>query len=515
MNPSKLPLMDYYYPDDAMQPVGPLPEAALKALHQGGVITDDTSVAAAGAENWVIYSKVFRPATPSFRGQEPRAVGLGNDILPEAVSPPLGHDSAAGESRQAPRKRQGWLIGGAIMGGIVTLGMAAWFLTMRSSGSGSVTAPDAAALSAAPKPEADGVSNAQALSSSSSSPFKNTALAAATGETETPVKEVAPKPKPAPGLPTHALAEWYEFGHHQGKDAVAVFSLFGEKPRPTKSQVLHLIRNFRVEIGGSDQEAVQLCLDGYQDGLESKAPRYAVAADQAESILPEAMRGYGRFPALDDPVAYAPEAAPEPGNAETDVLDHVIAATVCIENPEGSGSGFFITPNVILTNQHVVEGFSKQTIRIKDKITTEGIVFVVAPEYDAALVVVAVSDHPYLKVGDSNLVRVGQEITAVGYPIESKFSATTTFGRISSTDRNIDGNPCFQLDLSINHGNSGGPLVNSAGEVIGINTFGLGDYNVDRFNFAIKINALREFVERGLSQLDEDLEKHRSKSKQK
>ena len=101
-----------------------------------------------------------------------------------------------------------------------------------------------------------------------------------------------------------------------------------------------------------------------------------------------------------------------------------------------------------------------------------------------------------MKIGNSDKVHVGDDITAIGFPESDKLSATSTFGHISSIDpdRKVYGNPCFHIDLTINHGNSGGPLIDRGGRVIGINTFGFAEDGIDRFNFAIKMNAVIEFI---------------------
>jgi len=71
-------------------------------------------------------------------------------------------------------------------------------------------------------------------------------------------------------------------------------------------------------------------------------------------------------------------------------------------------------------------------------------------------------------------------------------------GQVSNVDRTFLDHPVYQLDLSANHGNSGGPVVDESGKVIGILTFGLGDLQIDRFNFAIRSEVVQAFIDEKL-----------------
>ncbi|MCL4500428.1 MAG: trypsin-like peptidase domain-containing protein, partial [Deltaproteobacteria bacterium] len=138
------------------------------------------------------------------------------------------------------------------------------------------------------------------------------------------------------------------------------------------------------------------------------------------------------------------------------------------------GSGFIIDPaGLIITNNHVVEGADKITVKLiggKDyKATIKGR----DPKTDLALIQISNPPHDLvvLKLGDSDAVRVGDWVMAVGNPFG--LSHTVTQGIISAKGRVIGAGPYdnfLQTDASINPGNSGGPLLNLKGEVVGINT---------------------------------------------
>ena len=117
-------------------------------------------------------------------------------------------------------------------------------------------------------------------------------------------------------------------------------------------------------------------------------------------------------------------------------------------------------------------------------------------------------EHPVLRIADERTVRVGDNVTAVGFPesdgiarltgssaiwpVMREMEATSTFGRISARNRQVGKNDCFQVDMTINHGNSGGPTLDSEGRVVAISTFGLGEG--DRINFVIKMTAVMHFI---------------------
>ncbi len=139
----------------------------------------------------------------------------------------------------------------------------------------------------------------------------------------------------------------------------------------------------------------------------------------------------------------------------------------------GLGSGFVVDPKgVILTNYHVVQGASEVVVNFKDgrKITSKDIK--TDPKTDLAIVrVEAESPLPYLEMGDSAAMEIGDRVLAVGAPFG--LSGSVTAGIVSAKQRSLHMNmyeDFLQTDAAINHGNSGGPLVNLEGKVIGINS---------------------------------------------
>jgi len=150
----------------------------------------------------------------------------------------------------------------------------------------------------------------------------------------------------------------------------------------------------------------------------------------------------------------------------------------------GVGSGFIVDPKgYILTNQHVVEGATRITVRLQSGELMRGRVVGEDDETDLAVVKVETArDLPTVKLGNSDEAQVGDWVLAVGSPFG--LDQTVTAGIISTRERTTPVSSSFQrflqTDAAINRGNSGGPLVNMRGEVIGINSqiaTSTGDYN--------------------------------------
>jgi serine protease Do len=145
----------------------------------------------------------------------------------------------------------------------------------------------------------------------------------------------------------------------------------------------------------------------------------------------------------------------------------------------GSGSGFIVsTDGYILTNNHVVEGADKVTVRLFDRREFEAKVIGADPLTDVAVVKISAPRLTAAALGNSDATRIGDWVLAIGNPLGEEFTFTVTSGIISGKGRRLQGlqrsrlsiGDFIQTDAAINPGNSGGPLVNVKGEVVGINS---------------------------------------------
>ena len=138
----------------------------------------------------------------------------------------------------------------------------------------------------------------------------------------------------------------------------------------------------------------------------------------------------------------------------------------------GLGSGFIINADgLILTNAHVVDGAQEVTVKLTDRREFKAKVLGIDKQSDIAVIRIAAKDLPTVKIGNPSLIKVGEPVLAIGSPYG--FDNTATAGIVSAKSRSLpDDNyvPFIQTDVAVNPGNSGGPLFNLKGEVIGINS---------------------------------------------
>lgn len=173
---------------------------------------------------------------------------------------------------------------------------------------------------------------------------------------------------------------------------------------------------------------------------------------------------------------------------------------------QGSGSGVIISQDgYIVTNYHVVENAQKIMVSAADGRQFEAEVKGSDPETDLAVLKINANNLPAADLGDSDKIRVGELVVAIGNPLGYEFARSVTAGVISAKDREITIQErkfkLIQTDAAINPGNSGGALVNSQGEVIGINSAKLVITGVEGMGFAIPANSakpiINELIEKG------------------
>jgi serine protease Do len=193
----------------------------------------------------------------------------------------------------------------------------------------------------------------------------------------------------------------------------------------------------------------------------------------------------------DTPTAYS---ATEEEQDNIKVYQEAMPSVVSISNGRSQGAGVILTPDgLVVTNKHVIEGSS--TVNLKTANETSYKAQVVSygsgNEDLAFLKIMSNQSFPYMRLGDSSTVRVGQRVLAIGSPFG--LDGTLTTGIVSRIDRERN---LLQSDAAINPGNSGGPLLNLRGELIGINRSIINPVGASSagISFAVPVNVIRQEV---------------------
>ncbi len=236
-----------------------------------------------------------------------------------------------------------------------------------------------------------------------------------------------------------------------------------------------------------------VCLAGVLAGCGSSASAPEPTAAPTEAPTPEPTAEPTPEP-TPEPTA-TPEPTPEPKKPmdTADLAEYVQERTVTVNvekltGSKGTGSGFFIdSEGTIVTNFHVIDLAQAISVEMDNGASypvTEIVDF--SNLYDLAILKIDVTDHPYLELAEKD-ARTGEQVYAVGSALGT-LTGTFTGGMVSSTKRTYGEIDCIQMDAAISPGNSGGPLVNVYGEVVGINTASY--TRGENLNLAIKVSEL-------------------------
>lgn len=170
---------------------------------------------------------------------------------------------------------------------------------------------------------------------------------------------------------------------------------------------------------------------------------------------------------------------------------------------DGMGSGFIINEEgYILTNYHVIEGAKEVVVTLSDGRDVKAKVVNYDQNQDIAMLKLnddSVKVPAVVELGDSDALRPGEEVLAIGTPLSKDFNQTITGGLVSAVNRTVETSTgvklnLIQTDAAINPGNSGGPLINTKGEVVGINTLKMSG-GAEGIGFSIPINEVKDRID--------------------
>ena len=217
------------------------------------------------------------------------------------------------------------------------------------------------------------------------------------------------------------------------------------------------------------------------------------------------------------PLSQAPQGTPnatqEGGLSLQEIYEQVIPSVVSItcqvDGGTVSGTGVVLTQDgYLVTNCHVVSDARAVSVLFTDGRELPAAIVGTDPASDLAVLYVDAQDLTPAEFGDSATLRVGDTVAAIGDPLGAAFRGTLTNGIVSAINRDVTTGgrtmALIQTNAALNEGNSGGPLINCHGQVIGINTLKIGDYmsaaGVEGLGFAIPSATVKEVVDQLLSQ---------------
>jgi S1-C subfamily serine protease len=235
---------------------------------------------------------------------------------------------------------------------------------------------------------------------------------------------------------------------------------------------------------------------------ESPAATTTVTESSARPAAQVTLPVADAAPAMDAENASAPSVAPvfvaSPASLAAtasleDVVSRILPAVASITAGQSRGTGFFIRPDQVLTNAHVVQGHTSVTLQVGNT-TYNGRVTTISTGSDLALLQVSNANptQPVLQMGSGAQARVGQEVIAVGSAL-GVLSNTVTRGIVSAI-RQVGNITLLQTDAAINPGNSGGPLVDRSGLVIGVNSLAVAAQAGQGLAFAVAIDHAADLL---------------------
>lgn len=180
-------------------------------------------------------------------------------------------------------------------------------------------------------------------------------------------------------------------------------------------------------------------------------------------------------------------------NSRREMIPALVKAVVTIQTDDGHGSGFLVSNDgYLITNEHVVGNAASVKVKFEQGFTLDAQVVKVNKDFDLALVKVQATDLPALTIGDDKVLMLGEELFAIGTPLDATLGQSVSRGVLSGR-RELEGRSYLQTDVSINPGNSGGPFIDEDGKVVGVATMKISGKGLEGLGFGVPISiALAE-----------------------
>ncbi len=240
--------------------------------------------------------------------------------------------------------------------------------------------------------------------------------------------------------------------------------------------------------------------------------RFSDTAPNASSPSPDASLPAGQHSSMELQLEQTPQSVeniPQSGGLSLQqiyagAISSVVSISCTTTSGTASGTGVILSSDgYIVTNCHVVEDAMQLQVLLHSGTVLPASVVGLDPVSDLAVLQVTAQDLPPAKFGDSSALRVGDAVVAIGDPLGAELRGTMTDGIVSAINRDITTGDrtmtLIQTNAALNSGNSGGPLLNCYGQVIGINTMKIGDYmndaGVEGLGFAIPSTTVKEVVD--------------------
>lgn len=346
--------------------------------------------------------------------------------------------------------------------------------------------------------------------------------------------ETAPAAATGDAPAVHPRGEWYQIGYQMALESRSSYHLMQISDADAIARLPRVLSRMTVNEGDLREPDLALLRQGWAHGILGQPQAMGFPPDQHASLLPAALKGFHKFPAdieaekkaLED--AEKARVAAEMAKAEAERLAReeaarlareeadrkahetladkaerwrkaVVKVKVTLEGGSAHGTGFFIGPGLIVTNHHVIDEAQNVTVVLEANQRSYPAVVVAHTEVpDIALLRIAWQDNASLPFGNADHCRELEEIVMIGYPRYDNISATYVKGSISAAKRiynyGDDSYDCLQMDIRTYGGNSGGPVINAAGQVVGLHTFGDPNPKLSQFTFSQRSNFLLSFL---------------------